>query len=50
MTTTKVLRTRTSRFWVRRVGWLLLLWGAGVAALSVVAALLHVLMRAAGMR
>jgi hypothetical protein len=36
--------------WLRRAGWLLALWLGGVAALAVVALLLRLAMRAAGMR
>ena len=36
--------------WLRRVGWLVALWLAGVAALGVVAWVLRVAMHAAGMR
>ena len=36
--------------WLRRLGWMLALWAGGVAALGVVAWLLRVLMRAAGMK
>lgn len=36
--------------WLRRIGWLLLLWTAGVAALAAVALLLRELMRAAGLQ
>lgn len=36
--------------WLRRSGWLLALWIGGVAALGVVALLLRLAMRAAGMR
>jgi hypothetical protein len=36
--------------WMRRLGWLVALWLAGVAALAVVAWLLRVLMHAAGMK
>jgi hypothetical protein len=36
--------------WLRRAGWLVALWLAGVAALGVVALLLRIAMRAAGMR
>jgi hypothetical protein len=36
--------------WVRRLGWMVALWLAGVAALWAVAWLLRVLMHAAGMR
>jgi hypothetical protein len=35
--------------WLRRLGWMLALWLAGVAALGVVAWLLRQLMHAAGM-
>jgi hypothetical protein len=36
--------------WMRRLGWLVVLWLAGVAMLAAVALLLRVLMHAAGMR
>ena len=36
--------------WLRRIGWMVLLWLAGVAALGVVAVALRLLMHAAGMR
>jgi hypothetical protein len=36
--------------WLRRLGWMLALWLAGVAALGLVAWLLRVLMHAAGMK
>jgi len=36
--------------WPRRLGWLVLLWLGGVAALGLVALLLRLLMHAAGMR
>jgi hypothetical protein len=36
--------------WMRRLGWLVALWLAGVAMLAAVALLLRVLMHAAGMR
>lgn len=35
--------------WRRRIGWLVLIWGASVAALFVVAQVLRMLMRLAGM-
>jgi len=35
--------------WAKRVGWLALLWVAGVAALGLVAVLIRVAMRVAGM-
>ncbi|MBB3219531.1 DUF2474 family protein [Pseudoduganella umbonata] len=38
------------RLWLRRLGWMVGLWSAGVAALAVVAGLLRMLMHAAGMR
>jgi hypothetical protein len=36
--------------WLRRLGWMLVLWLGGVAALGAVAWLLRLLMHAAGMR
>lgn len=36
--------------WLRRIGWMLALWLGGVAALGLVALVLRVAMRAAGMR
>jgi hypothetical protein len=38
------------RLWLKRLGWLLVLWGASVAALGVAAMLMRMLMRAAGLR
>jgi len=35
--------------WWRRVGWLLLLWAGGVACVSVIAMLLKLAMRVAGL-
>jgi hypothetical protein len=35
--------------WLRRVGWLVLIWAAGVLALGVVAMLFRILMTLAGM-
>jgi hypothetical protein len=35
--------------WLRRVGWLVLIWAAGVAALGVAATLFRVLMGVAGL-
>jgi len=35
--------------WPRRLGWLLLIWLASVAALAVVAAFFRILMNAAGL-
>jgi hypothetical protein len=37
------------RLWVRRVGWLVLIWTLSVIALAVVAALLRILMTFAGL-
>lgn len=38
-----------ARLWLGRLGWMALIWTLGVAALGVVAMLLRLLMRAAGM-
>jgi len=38
------------RMWLRRVGWLVVLWTAGVAALGLVALALRLVMQAAGLR
>jgi hypothetical protein len=35
--------------WLRRVGWLVLIWGASVLALGVVAGLFRVVMNLAGL-
>jgi hypothetical protein len=35
--------------WLRRVGWLVLIWGASVLALGVVAGLFRILMTLAGL-
>jgi hypothetical protein len=43
------MRSR-ARLWLGRFGWLAALYAGGVAVLTVVALLLHFLMRAAGMR
>jgi hypothetical protein len=40
----------SSDSWLYRVGWLIVLWMAGVTALAVVALLLRELMRVAGLR
>jgi hypothetical protein len=37
------------RPWWKKLGWLVLIWSASVAALGVVALLLKLLMRAAGL-
>jgi len=36
--------------WLRRIGWLVVLWAAGVAALGLVALALRLVMQAAGLR
>ncbi|THC39350.1 DUF2474 domain-containing protein [Massilia sp. Mn16-1_5] len=41
---------RGERVWLRRLGWLLVLWAGGVGALWLVATLIRGLMHAAGMR
>jgi Protein of unknown function (DUF2474) len=38
-----------AKFWLRRLGWLVLLWSASVAALGVAAFALRLLMSMAGM-
>lgn len=38
-----------ARVWLRRLGWLALIWTAGVAALGAVAWLLRLAMHAAGL-
>lgn len=38
-----------ARLWLRRLGWLVLLWIASISALALVAALLRLLMSAVGM-
>lgn len=35
--------------WTRRVGWLVLIWGASVLALGTVAAVMHAFMGLAGL-
>ena len=39
-----------ARRWIRRFGWLIAIWAASVAALALAAALMRLLMHAAGMR
>lgn len=39
-----------ARLWLVRLGWLLAIWAASVAALALAAALMRLLMHAAGMR
>ncbi|WER48570.1 DUF2474 domain-containing protein [Cupriavidus sp. WKF15] len=41
-------QTGGARLWLRRVGWLLLIWAASVAPLGVAAWLLRLLMAGAG--
>lgn len=40
---------RNRALWLRRIGWLVLIWTASVAALAVVAIVFRLLMNAAGM-
>ena len=40
---------RAGKPWLRRVGWLVLIWAASVAALGLVALLIRILMAAAGL-
>lgn len=39
-----------TRLWLRRFGWLVALWAGSVLALAALAALIRVLMTAAGLR
>jgi hypothetical protein len=41
--------TRFRRVWARRIGWLVLIWTASVAALAIVATGVRMLMNLAGM-
>ena len=41
--------TRDRKLWLRRVGWLVLIWIGSVAALGIVAVLFRLLMNMAGM-
>ena len=43
-------RERGWRLWGRRIGWLVVIWTLGVAAVAVGSRLIRVLMQAAGMR
>lgn len=36
--------------WLRRLGWMVLLWLGGVVSLSLIAFLIRIIMHAAGMR
>ncbi|MDL2358313.1 MAG: DUF2474 family protein [Pseudomonadota bacterium] len=38
------------RLWCRRLGWMVAIWAGSVAALALAAALVRLLMHAAGMR
>jgi hypothetical protein len=38
------------RLWLRRLGWLVVLWAGGVLTLYLVASLIRAIMHAAGMR
>jgi len=40
----------TRREWLRRLGWMGLLWAGGVLALALVAFLIRIIMAAAGMK
>jgi hypothetical protein len=44
------MATQSRKPWLRRVGWLVLLWTASVAALGVVALILRAFMTFAGLR
>lgn len=41
--------TRAPKKWLRRIGWLVLIWAASIAVLAVVALLFRMLMSAAGL-
>ncbi len=43
------MAAQSGKLWARRIGWLVLLWAASVAALGVVALILHALMSLAGL-
>jgi hypothetical protein len=40
---------RSHNPWWKKLGWLILIWSAGVATLGVVAGIIRLLMRAAGL-
>ncbi|GAB1581893.1 DUF2474 domain-containing protein [Phyllobacterium phragmitis] len=42
-------QTATKRLWLRRMGWLVLIWGLSVAALGLVAWLFRIFMGLAGL-
>jgi hypothetical protein len=44
------MATARTRLWLRRFGWLIAIWAGGVLALGAVAALIRLLMEAAGLR
>jgi hypothetical protein len=41
--------SHAGRLWLRRVGWLILIWAASVAALGAVALVLRAIMSVAGL-
>jgi Protein of unknown function (DUF2474) len=41
--------SRSTPLWLRRAGWMVLIWTASVAALAVVSLVLRLVMNAAGM-
>lgn len=43
------LQYRSRRLWLRRVGWLLLIWTASVLSLGAVAYMFRLFMKAAGL-
>jgi hypothetical protein len=45
--TKSAMQTRT--FWLRRIGWMVLIWAASVAALGALALAFRLLMAAAGL-
>lgn len=49
MDAAKESEARRAPLWLRRIGWMVLLWLGGVATLAMVAFLLKMVMRAAGM-
>jgi hypothetical protein len=45
----RISAARVSKPWLRRVGWMILIWTASVAALGLVALVFRMLMAAAGL-